>query len=106
MGNRVEIENIEERRRQVGIDDVVLRDDIRGLDVGDLVKLTLLTDTASFAGETVLVRITSIRGPAFRGKLVCKPASTGLSGLGVGSLVVFTAAHIHSLANSRELDER
>src|SRR5439155_13109464 len=50
MGKRVEIENIEERRREVGIDDVVLREDIRGLAIGDLVKLTLLTDTASFAG--------------------------------------------------------
>jgi len=105
MGNRIEIENIEERRRQVGIDDVVLREDIRGLDVGDLVKLTLLTDTASFAGETVLVRITSIRGPAFRGKLVCKPISIGLSRLGVGSLIAFTAAHIHSLARGREMHE-
>jgi hypothetical protein len=106
MGNRVEIENIEERRHHVGIDDVVLREDIRGLAAGDLVKLTLLTGAGSFAGETVLVRITSIRGPAFRGKLVCKPASTGLSRLGVGSPVAFTAAHIHSLASGREVDQR
>jgi hypothetical protein len=104
MGNRVEIENIEERRHQVGIDDVVLREDIRGLAVGDLVKLTLLTGTA-FAGETVLVRITCIRGSALRGKLLCKPASTGLSRLGVGSPLAFTAAHIHSLARGREMNE-
>jgi len=106
MGNRVEIENIEERRYQVGIDDVVLREDIRGLAVGDLVKLTLLTGAGSFAGETVLVRITSIKGAAFRGKLVCKPASTGLSRLGVGSLIAFAAAHIHSLPRGHEIDEQ
>ena len=106
MGKRVEIENIEERRREVGIDDVVLREDIRGLAIGDLVRLTLLTDTASFAGETVLVRITSIRGPAFRGKLVGKPTSISLSRLGVGSPVAFTAAHIHSLARGRTMDAR
>src|SRR5262245_32164726 len=100
MGNRVEIENIEERRREVGIDDVGLREDIRGLDVGDLVKLTLLSGTAS-TGETVLVRITSIRGSAFRGKLVCKPTSTGLSRLEIGSPLVFTTAHIHSLVRGR-----
>lgn len=104
MGNRVEIENIEEKRRQVGIDDVVLREDIRGLDVGDVVKLTLLTGTPSFAGETVSVRITSIRGPAFRGKLACKPVSPGLSRLEIGSPVSFTASHIHSLARGRQIE--
>ena len=106
MGNRVEIENIEEKRRAVGIEDVVLREDIRGLVAGDLVKLTLLTGPPAFAAETVLVRITSIRGPAFRGKLVRKPVSTGLSRLGAGSPVAFTAAHIHSLPSGRETDER
>src|SRR4051812_9092588 len=40
MGNRIEIENLEEKRREVGIEDVVLREDIRGLAAGDLVKLT------------------------------------------------------------------
>jgi hypothetical protein len=104
MGNRVEIENIEERRRQVGIDDVVLREDIRGLAVGDFVKLTLLTSTP-FTGETVLVRITSIRGPAFRGRLASRPTSTGLSRLGVGSLIAFVAAHIHSLPRGHEIEQ-
>ena len=106
MVNRVEIENIEERRRQVGIDDVVLREDIRGLAVGDFVKLTLLTSTPSFTGETVLVRITSIRGRAFRGRLASRPTSTGLSRLGVGSLIAFVAAHIHSLPRGHEIDEQ
>ncbi len=106
MGEPVQIENIEEKRRRVGIDDVVLQADIRALAVGDLVKLTLLTGTASFAGETVLVRITNIRGSAFRGRLAVRPTSPGLAGLRVGSAVAFRAAHIHSLPRGREVDER
>jgi len=95
MPNIVEFENIEEMRRQEGIDDVELRMEIRGLKAGDLVRLTLLAGTASF--ETLLVRITSIRGSAFRGKLVKKPAALGLRKLGAGAAVTFTTAHIHSL---------
>jgi hypothetical protein len=96
MQNPVAIENIEERRRE-GIDDVELREEIRGLHVGDPVNLTLLIDTVSFAGETLPVRITRIRGRAYRGKLASKPASSALARLRVGSPVVFTAGHIHSL---------
>jgi hypothetical protein len=107
MATPLQIENIEERRRRAGIDDVVLREDIRGLAVGDLVKITLLSGTASLGGgETVLVRITRIRGPAFRGKLASRPASASLAGLRAGSPVAFTAAHIHSLPRGREVDER
>src|SRR6266542_6046203 len=98
MRNPVEIENIEEMRRQEGIDDVELWEEIGGLRVGDFVKLTLLAGGRPSAGETVLVRITSIRGPALRGKLADQPASPGLSRLRAGSAVVFTAAHIHSVA--------
>src|SRR4051794_12299675 len=75
--NPVEIENIEEMRRREGIEDVELREEIRGLRVGDIVKLTFLTGSHSF--ETLLVRITSIRGAAFRGKLANGPTSAGLS---------------------------
>jgi hypothetical protein len=88
----VVIENIEEMRSQEGIDDVDLRIMIRGLRVGDYVKLTLLNGMKS--SETLLVRITRIRGSAFRGKL----ASTGQSTLRVGTPVAFTTAHIHSVA--------
>jgi hypothetical protein len=101
MRKLVEIENIEEMRRQAGIDDVELREEIRGLEIGDLVKLTLLTGTNSSARETLLVRITSIRGSMFRGKLANKPATTGLSKLRVGSHVAFTPAHIHSVAKGQ-----
>ena len=97
MGKRVEIEDIEAMRRRVGVDDVELREAIRGLRIGDCVRLTLLVGEASAAPRTVLVRITGIRGPEFRGKL----ASPGPSGLRPGARVAFTAAHIHSLPNER-----
>jgi hypothetical protein len=99
MRNVVEIEDIERRRLRAGIDDVELRSEIRGLQVGDVVRLTFLTGTTSF--ETLSVRITSISGPAFRGKLADSPATSALSQLRAGSAVAFTAAHIHSLGKRR-----
>jgi hypothetical protein len=99
MRHTVEIEDIERRRLREGIDDVELREEIRGLQVGDVVKLTFLTGPTSF--ETLSVRITRITGSAFRGKLAARPASAGLSNLRVGSAVAFTAAHIHSLPIGR-----
>lgn len=95
MRRFIDIENIEELRRRQGIDDVDLRKQIRGLGIGDCVKLTLFTGPTSF--ETVLVRITSIRGQELRGKLVNKPASNALSRLREGSPVAFTTANIHSI---------
>jgi hypothetical protein len=97
MRNPVEIENIEEMRRREGIDDVKLREEIGELRVGSLVRLTFLTGTAPLLGETLVVRITSIRKHAFRGKLARGPASTRLATLRIGSRVAFTTAHIHSL---------
>jgi len=91
----IELENIEEMRRQEGIDDVELRLEIRNLRVGDFVKLTFVTGAASF--ETLRVRITSIRGAAFRGKLAKKPTSSTLAELEEGSSLAFTTAHIHSI---------
>ena len=93
----MEIENIEDMRRRQGIEDVELEEAIRELKVGACVKLTLLTGTPGAAGETLLVRITSICGETFRGKLVKKPTSAGLSGLGIGFVLSFTRSHIHSL---------
>jgi hypothetical protein len=95
MRDGILIEDIEEMRRQQGIEDVELREQIRGLRVGDLVKLTLLASGA--AGETLAVRVTSIRASAFRGKLVKCPGLAGLSGLRAGFPLAFTAAHIHSV---------
>jgi len=98
MRTRVEIENIEDLRRRQGIEDVELQEAIRGLKVGACVKVTLLTGTPGAAGETLSVRITSICGDTFRGKLAKKPTSAGLAGLGVGFVLTFTSSHIHSLA--------
>ncbi len=95
----VEIENIDAMRRREGIDDVALREAIRGLKVGDFVKLTLLCGPESC--ESVAVRITSIKGAAFRGKLADSPNSAALSNLRAGSGLAFTTAHIHSLLKRR-----
>jgi hypothetical protein len=97
MPKPVEIENIEDMRRREGIVDVELQNDIRALHIGDVVRLTLLSQAKSLASETVFVRITSIRGDDFRGKLANRPACSGLSKLRVGTPVIFTKAHIHSL---------
>ncbi len=95
MRNPIEIENIEEMRRKEGIEDVELWEEIRGLQVGDIVNLTFLA--GPHTSETLLVRITSIRGSALRGKLANGPTSKGLSRLRAGLSVAFTTAHIHSL---------
>jgi hypothetical protein len=97
MGKRVEIEDIEAMRRDVGVDDIELRGAIRELRAGDRVRLTLFAESAPAARQTVLVRITAISGPTFRGKL----ASPGPSGLPPGARIAFTAAHIHSLPDER-----
>lgn len=106
MKNSVALQNIEEMRRREGIDDVELREGIRSLRVGHFVKVTLLTGTTVFAGETVLVRITCIRGHALRGKLVERPVSTDLSSLAAGAAVAFTTAHIHSLPKGQRPREQ
>jgi hypothetical protein len=105
MRARVEIQNIGDMRRREGIEDVELREAIRGLRVGAFVKLTLLAGAQGTAGETLLVRITSIRGDAFRGKLADRPTCAGLSGLRVGLALAFTGSHIHSLATGRATRE-
>src|SRR5262249_6594621 len=101
MRNPIEIENIEEMRRREGIDDIELREDICRLRTGDFVKLTLLTRTRSFTGETLPVRITRIRGSLFCGELAARPTFIGPSKLRVGSTVRFTTAHIHSVGKKQ-----
>lgn len=91
----VTIEDIEEMRLDLGIDDIELREEIRSLRAGDHVKLTLLTGTASF--EMLTVRITRIRGEEYQGKLIQKPKSNSLADLEVGSALLFGARHIHSI---------
>jgi hypothetical protein len=99
MHNSMPIENIEERRRQLGIDDVELRGQIHALKTGDLVNLSFMTGETTL--ETLAVRITSIRGSGFRGKLAAAPTSKGLWQLRIGSALTFTEAHIHSLHTGR-----
>src|SRR5947209_19977107 len=74
------IEDIAKRRSQQGIEDDELRDDIRALIVGDLVRLTLRADQSP-SGETVEVRVTAIEKSGFRGALAARPASKGLADL-------------------------
>ena len=101
MKKAVEIEDIEEMRRQVGIDDVELRAAIRGLHTGDLVRLTLVTAAAPAARETVRVRITGARGREFLGRLADSPTAPGLAAMRAGTRVAFRATHIHSVAKGR-----
>ncbi len=103
MNKAVEIEDIEAMRQQVGIDDVELREAVRGLHPGDVVRLTLMTAAAR---ETVRVRITGARGPEFLGRLADSPTSPGLAALRAGARVTFRAAHIHSVAKGRPTHAR
>jgi hypothetical protein len=98
MRHDVAIEDIEGMRRREGIEDVELRNEIGKLRVGDIVKLTLLAGPALLTAETVRVRIDRIRGSTFRGRLTAKPASPNMAQLEIGSALIFTKAHIHSLA--------
>lgn len=106
MRNPIVVEDIEGMRRRQGIDDVELREEIRGLKSGDVIKLTLLTRTGSYAGETLLVRITRIRKPVFYGELAMRPTFNGLTKLRVGSPVRFTSAHIHSIPKRQPRHEQ
>jgi len=101
MSTVIPLENIEELRREQGIDDVDLRMEIRTLKAGDFVKLTFVVGAGAF--ETLSVRITSIRGSAFRGKLVKRPKGSRLSELQAVAPILFTTAHIHSLIRKQEV---
>lgn len=93
----IQIENIEERRREAGIDDVELREQIRRLAVGDCVALTLLNLTRVYSEQTLLVRITRIRGLALRGKVIGKRVPAGSPRPRPGTQLAFTTGHIHSI---------
>jgi hypothetical protein len=99
MAVAIEIENIDEMRREEGIDDVELHEEIRGLRVGDHVQLTFLG--GANLRETLPVRITRIREGQFRGRLVRRPARPDLLGLRPDALVTFTAGQIHSVMRTQ-----
>jgi len=46
----------------------------------------------------VRVRITSIRGDSFRGKLASRPRACTSAGLEIGAPINFRRGHIHSLS--------
>jgi hypothetical protein len=94
---RIRIENIEEMRDHQGIDDEELRRAIKGLRVGDFVKVTFVPSGCNSAGETLFLRVTKIDGDRLVGKLDEEPTLPGLSGLQVGSSVAFQKVHIHSV---------
>jgi hypothetical protein len=96
MSRTPEIENIEALRRLAGIQDVELHEQVRRLRVGDRVRLTLLAADRPGAA-VVLVRITSIKGGAFRGRVVGAAERVRLTGSVIGSLVAFTEDHVHSV---------
>jgi len=100
------VENIEELRRQHGIDDAELREAISGLQVGDSVNLTFRSESLATSRETLPVRITSIRGQSLQGTLARKPATKGLEWLFVGAPFEFTTAQIHSVVPRLERVKR
>lgn len=113
MPKQIRLENIEALRRKMGIEDEELSEQIQSLAVGDLVLLTFLTEVRSPTAETLPVRITSLRGGTYRGKLVAGPASKALPELKAGLLLTFVAGHIHSIPkehaarkHSEEIDNR
>src|SRR5260221_8443737 len=88
-------------RRREGIYDAALREEIQTLQAGECVRLTFLTGITSSAGEMRLVRITSIKGDVFRGKLFKSSTSDGPSKFRPGTLITFSKEHIHSIARQR-----
>jgi hypothetical protein len=98
MRTRTEIQDIERMRQRVGIDDVELREQVRRLRVGDLVKLTFLAGPEK--SETLRVRVTSIRAERLRGVLLAASRTPELAGLCAGSQVTFTRDHIHSVLST------
>lgn len=101
IARHVSIEDIEARRRGRGIDDIELRESVRRLRAGDFVRLTLLSDPEADSGETVLVRITSVRRGGFQRRLAMRPAQAGLAQLPPGTLLAFLSSHVHSLPAQR-----
>jgi hypothetical protein len=96
MSGSIQIEDIESMRRVEGIDDTDLRDGVRKLKAGDLVRLTFLP-VGKPAGETLSVRITGVAQGRYSGELAQGAVSAGLAALRPGVPVMFTADHIHSL---------
>jgi hypothetical protein len=106
MRTSVDIEDIEAMRRSEGIDDAELRREIGELEAGDVVTITFMNGAKSCAQRSVAVRITGVDGTSFRGKLTEPPDASIPARLRAGSLLAFTASHIHSIPKGRTTHER
>src|SRR5262245_22129946 len=95
-----QIEEIDALRRQNGIDDVELHQEIARLRVGDRVRLTFLAGPGLPAPLTLRAPVTHIGEGGFRGRLVDSPAGRAPAELRRGMVVVFTAGQIHSVVPS------
>jgi hypothetical protein len=100
MKPTIRIEDIDRLRRDQAIDDAELRGQIRVLLPGHLVRLTFLPGSDEVPPEMLLVRVTSIRGTVYRGRIAQDPSSR-LVDLPRGRLVRFARAHIHSVVKGR-----
>jgi hypothetical protein len=101
MLSTIPIEEIGALRRQLGIEDIELHAQVGRLRVGDLVRLTFLPAEPTGPGETLDVRITSIRYDRYRGRLVGRPVRVALARLRPGVLIGFTEGQIHSVTAPR-----
>jgi hypothetical protein len=99
MRPRVEFEDIEGLRREAGIDDGELREQVRRLRAGDSVRLTAATGGDPGPLDRLLVRIISVRAGVFHGSIV-RAAGTRAARLEAGSPLTFRAAHIHSVVGN------
>lgn len=102
MKSPIDLEDIDSMRLQLGVDDVDLRDRIKQLVVGDCVRLTFLSTIKG--NHTLMVRITSAKNGAFRGRLLQVPVKMAPSALRVGILIPFAAEHIHSIVRAKIWD--
>jgi hypothetical protein len=96
----IEIENIEHMRRCLGIDDDRLHHEVARLQIGNIVRLTLRA--GSRTGECVLVRIVTRRKQEFTGELTTSPTDPNLQRLTSGTLLSFTADHVHSVHKTQD----
>lgn len=97
----IEIENIECMRLREGINDLELRQDIRGLRIGHCVKLTLVSGDRPLEGETVTVRITVHSRRIVPGQAGKAAGVRCLQGPGGAAPLTFSTAHIHSILKAR-----
>jgi len=100
MRARVELEDIEAMRLAAGIHDISLREEVRGLRAGDVVKLTARVGNRPPPGEALLVRVTSVTGGSLRGRLT---RAARASRLPADTLLTFAAAHVHSVVGRGEV---